>query len=144
MRADAGLDTVPGQRLSNQRPSKPPGAADPIGFDAWLAQCRERGEKPIPPDDPVFAFAAKAGIPEAMLLLHWFAFKRRRANTRKRQAGVRGWRQTFRNSVEGNWFRLWSFDAAGVARLTSVGQAMQAVMASEQRGAAAPAQGDDR
>lgn len=143
--ADATLDKAPGRNLSTLPTKQARQPSELLSFDGWLAKCREAGEKPIPPDDPVFDFAAKAGIPEALLVLHWQAFKRRRSTTRKRQAGVKGWRQTFRNSLEGNWFRLWHFDQTGVARLTSAGQALQAVMDAEGKGraAAAAGQGDD-
>jgi hypothetical protein len=52
----------------------------------------------------VFAYAAEAQIPNDFLALHWFEFKDRYADGKKKYAD---WRKVFSNSVRGNWFRLW-------------------------------------
>jgi hypothetical protein len=106
-----------------------------IELETWLRQCREAGVRAIPPDDPVMAYAESIGLTAAMLELHWWAFKRRRKANRQR--GAKGWRQAFRNSVEGNWFRLWWVGDAG-CQLTSVGLQTQRAMDAEQAG-----RGDD-
>jgi hypothetical protein len=94
-----------------------------IGLDAFLQTCREQGEKPIPADDAVFGYADRIGLPPDFVALAWRWFKARYAD--KRQAGVRGWRQTFRNAVEGNWPKYWFADDAGGWQLTTAGRQAQ-------------------
>ena len=96
---------------------------------AWLAECTANGVRPIPPDDPVFAYCATVGVGMDVLALHWWQFKRKRLDSRKRQ---RSWRQAFRNSVEGNWFRLWFLKPGMDAQLTTQGLQAQAAMLAEQ------------
>ena len=96
---------------------------------AWLAQCDERGEKPIPADDPVFGYCDRVGIGRDTLHLHWDEFKQRRGESRKRQAD---WRQTFRNSVRDNWFRLWFIPPGRPAELTSAGRQALAAHAPDE------------
>lgn len=102
--------------------------ATPIGLKAWLLQCAARGERPIPPGDPVFAYCEQVGIGGDVLALHWREFKLRRGDGAKRQ---RDWRQTFRNSVRGNWFRLWFLKPGFEAQLTTVGLQAQALLDAE-------------
>lgn len=109
-------------------------ARPPVSLKAWLAACKAEGCKPIPPDDPVFGYAAEVGIGEDILALHWWQFKRARIAAGKRQ---RDWRQTFRNSVEGNWYRLWFLKPGQGADLTTPGLQAQALMRAEQRAVAA-------
>lgn len=93
---------------------------------AWAEATRAKGEKLIPDNDPVFAYAEQAGIPAEYLDLAWLAFRRRYAvqYPDKRYAD---WRRVFRNCVEGNWLKLWYADKDGRYRLTTVGiQASQA------------------
>ena len=110
-----------------------------VGFEAWLAACAERGEKPIAADDPVFAYCDRVGISTELLLLHWREFKVRRSESRKRQAGADGWRKTFRNSVRQNWYRLWFIRPGEVAQLTTVGQQAQLDAQAEHAAKAADA-----
>jgi hypothetical protein len=100
-----------------------------ITFAAFLADCREAGIKPIPPDDPVYLAAAQVGLPDEMLVLAWFTFKRRYAETKKRQSD---WRMKFRNSVDGSWFGLWFVDADGTYRLTTRGKQAERLMEAAQ------------
>jgi hypothetical protein len=94
----------------------------PIALETWLEQCRAVGEEPIPRHDSVFAYCAAVGIDDEVLRLHWREFKRRRSGG-KRQAD---WRQTFRNSVEGNWFGLWALTPDGACVLTTKGRQARA------------------
>lgn len=104
-----------------------------LTLTAWLEQCRERGETPIPADDPVFGYCDRVGIGRDILRLHWAEFKARRSEARKRQAD---WRQTFRNSVRDNWFRLWFIPPGRPAELTSAGrQALASRGATEEEAA---------
>ncbi len=107
---------------------------------AWLAQCRAAGCKPVPESDPVFAYCAEVGISEDILALHWWLFKRRRREAGKMQ---RDWPMTLRNSVEGNWYRLWFIKPGQAAELSTQGLQAQAARAAEQRLAQASA-GDGR
>jgi hypothetical protein len=92
-----------------------------IGLKAWLSDIKARGEKPVPADDPIFAYAARVGLPEEFLALAWAAFKNRYL-TQHPDKRYRDWRRVFRNAVEGNWSKLWWLDpAAGTYGLTTVG-----------------------
>ena len=107
-----------------------PKRAAKIGFDEFRAACREADEKPIPEDDAVFAYAERIGLPSQFIALAWRWFKVRYAD--KQQAGVRGWRQTFRNAVEGNWPKLWFQADDRSWQLTTAGkQAKSAAEASD-------------
>lgn len=75
-----------------------------ISFPEFLKRCRDAGETPIPDSHPVFAYASEARIPNEFLALHWFEFKDRYADGKKKYTD---WRKVFSNSVRGNWFRLW-------------------------------------
>lgn len=93
----------------------------------WLALCREKGEMPIPADDPVYAYCAKVGIPDDLLALQWAEFKLRRGESTKRQAD---WRRAFRNSVRDNWYRLWYIAPGQAAQLTTTGRQAAAAHAA--------------
>lgn len=126
----ADVPDPPGRRRRTR--AAPAEQDDPmIELETWLRQCREQGVKPIPPDDVVFRYAETVGLPLPILQLHWWAFKRRRGQAKKRQRGAAGWRQAFRNSVEGNWFRLWFVDGDRCA-LTSHGRQQEIAMQAEQ------------
>lgn len=117
---------------ANQAASEGRGQRSLMTFKAWLADCRARGEKPIGPNDPVYALAQAIGLPGEYLALHWAEFKRTRLTQAKRQ---RDWRATFRNSVRGNWFKLWYLDAQERCELTTVGkQAMLLQQSADQQG----------
>lgn len=106
-----------------------------VTMRAWLEGCKAHGVKPIAADDPVWAYAADVGIGEEILALHWWQFKRKRHATAKKQRGAVGWAQTFRNSVEANWFRLWMMKPGQKAELTTVGLQAMAARAAEARAA---------
>lgn len=98
-------------------------------FSTFVDECRAKGEKPIPEDHPVFRFADDAGIPVEFVRLAWMEFRRDFGDggkgAKKRQAGVRGWRQHFDNAVRKGWYRLWAFDRQGECYLTPAGIALQ-------------------
>jgi hypothetical protein len=99
-------------------------------LQAWLSQCRDDRRKPVPQGDPVFAYCDEARIGLDVLELHWWQFKRRRSTAGKLQ---RDWLMTFRNSVEGNWYRLWYLRPGQAAELSTQGLQAQAARAAEQR-----------
>lgn len=105
-----GLDKV---QTSRQRRGK-----DLLTLAEWLDRCREAGVKPVAPDDAIWAYCERIGLPDDYLVLHWQEFKRRHLESGKAQSD---WKRRLRNSVEGNWYRLWFFGAAGEAQLTTVG-----------------------
>jgi DNA-binding Lrp family transcriptional regulator len=123
---------------ANNEASEPDVKRSPVGrvrkplvsLKAWLAQCREQGVKPVPEGDPLFAYCAEVGISEDILALHWWLFKRRRSEAGKMQ---RDWPMTLRNSVEGNWYRLWFIKPGQAAELSTQGLQAQAARAAEER-----------
>ncbi|TBW96724.1 hypothetical protein TP46_12300 [Xanthomonas citri pv. aurantifolii] len=100
-----------------------------------MQACRESGQSAVPSEDPVFAYADRIGLPRPFVALAWRWFKGRYAD--KRQAGVTGWRKTFRNAVEGNWPKFWFVDDAGQWHLTTTGKQAQMAADAEQLEAAA-------
>lgn len=91
-----------------------------IALKTFLDACREKGEKPILKDDPVFAYADKTGIPDDFLKLHWLEFKER--YTMPDAKRYKDWRAVYRKSVHGCWFRLWYLRADGTCGLTTQGE----------------------
>lgn len=115
-----GSDDGEGQQQKPKRAAK-------IGFAEFRAECEQAGENLIPVDDAVFAYADRIGMPHDFVALAWRWFKARYAD--KQQVGVRGWRQTFRNAVEGNWPKFWFPTEDGSWQLTTAGK--QAKLAAE-------------
>lgn len=103
-------------------PASPKAGGKATGIDAWLAACEAAGEECIPAGDPIFRWAADAGIPVDYLELAWDYFVERHSGGKKRQAD---WRATFRNAVKLNWYKLWWLGADGTTGLTSAGLAAQ-------------------
>lgn len=136
--------TVKRKHRTNTPPNPPPGGesgdAKPVGekrpreakpqltLTAWLALCKAKGEDAIPETDAVFSYCDTVGISRELLRLHWGEFKRRRTRQGKRQAD---WRQTFRNSVEDNWYRLWFIRPGQPAELTTQGHQAKALQEAE-------------
>ncbi len=129
--------TLKGQgkgEVKKKPPSSPPGGpALPVGLKAWLETVRASGEKPIPPDDAVFVYAEKVGIPPDFLALAWTVFRHTYLGARGAKR-YRDWRKVFRNAVEGNWLKLWFLAPDGTYSLTTVGH--QAQRAHDDRKAA--------
>jgi hypothetical protein len=94
---------------------------DETTLTTFLAQCREVGEQPIPPGDPVWDYAEKVGLPSELLELCWKEFRDRHLGDRKSKR-QRDWRATFRNCVRGNWYRLWYVAAGGSIQTSSAGR----------------------
>lgn len=88
----------------------------------WLQNIKAAGEKPVPEDDSIFEYADQVGIPIEFLRLCWAEFKDQYVNGGRSSKRYTDWRQTFRNAVRGNWFRLWALDAEGKAILTTQGR----------------------
>lgn len=92
-----------------------------ITLKTFLSECGNSGEAPIPEDDPIFEYAEKVGLPDRFLHLAWGVFQSKYINTSQRQASGVGWRQKFRNAVEGNWSKLWYMNGSGW-ELTTAGK----------------------
>lgn len=94
-----------------------------VSLQTFLADCRKAGVKPIPDDDPVFAYADKVQLPADFLSLQWREFKDRYQLPGSKR--YKAWRTVFLKSVKGNWFKLWFVGADGQYALTTVGQQAQ-------------------
>jgi uncharacterized protein YdaU (DUF1376 family) len=113
------------QNHNQEKPPIPPkGGKSTLGLKAWLDSLKASGEKPIPPDDAVFAYADEVGIPHDFLRLAWLEF--RHQHTQPNAKRYKDWRAHFRNAVRKNWGRLWWIDpASNTYQLTTVGQQAQ-------------------
>ena len=84
----------------------------------WVAALD--GGDAVPADDPLFAWAAKQGIPAEWIGLAWAAFEDRYADNGKRYAE---WRAAFRDHVRRGWLDIWRVDQRnGGYVLTTVGE----------------------
>lgn len=93
---------------------------NPVLLQTYLAKCKAENQKPIPENDPVFQYTEKVGIPTEWVRLHWNIFKARHTEAgSKRQ---KSWSQTFRNSVQGNWYKVWYIQPDGTCVLSTVGK----------------------
>lgn len=125
----APLAVVASTQPATPPPPDPPAQskARPLcGLKAWLAAVKAAGEKPIPDDDAVFAYADSVDLPRDFLHLAWIEF--RHAYTQPDARRYRDWRAVFRKAVRQNWLKLWYLDGKAYA-LTTVGQ--QARLARE-------------
>lgn len=102
----------------------PPKGGSSVSFKTWLQTVKEKGEKPIPEDDAVFAYAEQVGIPTDFLSLAWSEMKARYSDPHSKR--YKDWRRVFRTAVRANWFKLWYFDtASNTYALTTQGQQAQ-------------------
>ncbi|MCX7170309.1 MAG: DUF1376 domain-containing protein [Proteobacteria bacterium] len=113
----------PGRKKSSKKPA--------IEFKTFLADCKAKGEKPISDYKPTLAYAQSISLPDGFLELCWNEFYRRHqpggvSETKRRS----DWRRTFRNCLEGNWYKLWWHNAAtGQYELTTAGRTAEKVAA---------------
>jgi len=123
------------RREEKKTPISPQGGkkSGPVGLKTWLEVVKAKGEKAIPDDDPVVAYAEEVKIPHSYLRLAWFEFVHRYGQPDAKK--YRDWRAVFRKAVRGNWLKLWFLDAASNEYgLTTVGH--QAQRAHDDRRAA--------
>lgn len=110
--------------LNHQEPpvgasaKKPVRQKDRKTFRAWYEVTKVGGGKIVPDDDPIRGYTEKVGLDANFLGLHWEWFKAKQLESSKTQAD---WLQTFRNSVKGNYGRLW-YRGEGVWILTAAGK----------------------
>jgi phage replication O-like protein O len=92
------------ENLSKETKQKKAARPDVL-FDAWLAETKAAGQKPIPEDHSVFNYAEKVGLPLDFIRLCWLEFKATfTGNTKKKYAD---WPAAFSNYVRKNYFKLW-------------------------------------
>lgn len=118
----------PCQNGNNDLPKRQPQKTTPkdttkrqsaqIGIKKFLDQCKAEKIQPVPPEDPVFKYADKTGIPHDWLHLCWLEFVERSIESGKRYAD---WRAAFRNCVRSNWYKLWWAKPEGDMGLTTTG-----------------------
>lgn len=114
-------------------PIPPEGASRPaktvaVSLPTWLVTIKAKGEKAIPEDDPVRTYASEVGIPDELMRLAWWEFRKRYSEPDAKR--YKDWRAVFRKAVRGNWLKLWHFDG-GEYRLTTVGHQAEAAMGVE-------------
>lgn len=90
-----------------------------ITLKNFLDQCQQRGEKPIPEDDVVWAYAEKVGISDEMISAAWTEFKLYWLSEQKRK---KDWSGTFLNAVRQNRSRLWFLKEGEEAQWTTAGE----------------------
>lgn len=111
------------------KPKRPPRAKSAkVTFAQWRDTAKASGEKLIPESDPVFEYAADAGISIEFLQLAWVEFREAYKDNGKQYAD---WRAVFRTCVRRNWYRLWFLKPDGTCELTTAG--VQAMNAAEAR-----------
>ena len=112
--------SVPVQRKGGKRKPK----ATEVTFSVWAESLD--GADAIPPDDPVFATAAKAGIPHDFVALAWSWMEATYgAGGPRQEKTYADWRKVFRNAVEGNWPEYWAVNRQGEFYLTTKGVTAQ-------------------
>ncbi len=104
--------------------AKPRKSSSAKTFRKWSEELKSAGEELITTVDPIFTYAADAGIPVEFLRLAWVEFRDRYNAEDKRYSD---WRNVFRKSVRECWMKLWYLDS-GEYKLTSKGQQAMAVM----------------
>lgn len=134
---------IPGKEKENPQPPeggkkrRKPNPEGSTCLRTWLDGLKARQEQPVPPDDPVFAYAQRVGLPRDFLGLAWRQFRHRYSEQHPGKR-YRDWRRVFRNAVEGNWLKLWWLDpASGQYALTTVGLQAQRSHEQQQGGKAA-------
>lgn len=118
------LGTGKGKEQGTGKGKKPRAARAPkpdLTLTDWTDTLPD-GSFAIPPEDPIFDWAAKAGIPPDWIDLAWRAFADRYgpngAGKAKRYAD---WRAVFRTAVKDDWLHVWRHTPQGFV-LTTVGE----------------------
>ena len=130
---DVHQGTVKGEGIDTPIAPKGASKAGAVSLRTWVDAIKAKGEKPIPPGDPVLAYADKVALPREYLVLAWQQFLHTYTTSRDAKR-YRDWRKVFRNAVEANWLKLWFLAPDGTYSLTTVGH--QAQRAHDDRKAA--------
>lgn len=89
-------------------------------------------ERFVPENSPIFDYIESVGLPDDFLRLHWAWFI-----GQYMPDGPRGgkkytdWRKVFRNSLEGNWGKLWAVNRSGEYYLTTQGEQLRRAVAAK-------------
>ncbi len=122
---------IPDSLIPDSLEKKPPSPKGAIMFRTWLKNIGE--ENPIPESDPIFVWAASAGIPDNFLLIAWLEFK---VGFESKDKKYKDWRAVFRDYVRKNYLKLWWISDVGYELTTAGRQAMNVLNAEQKRGAA--------
>lgn len=97
--------------------------SDQRTFRQWYESAKPAadaiGDKVIPLSDPIRGYLTKLGLDREFLILHFEWFKEKYLTDAKKQ---KDWLATFRNSIKGNWAKLWYRTPDGAWRLTVAGK----------------------
>lgn len=126
-RMDATQTTIEpskNQEGADEPPTRP--VSTKVIFQKWFELVTKSGEPAITAHSPTWDYAQRVGLPDDLVALAWFAFKRRytEGENYKRKKYV-DWRQTFRNALEGNWLKLWYATGNGYELTTKGVQAQR-------------------
>lgn len=126
--ATHGTDPVPRAEHEQKEKKKSNRKSDLslLTFSDWKQSLKQRDEKLIPTDDPIFQFVDDAGIPDEFHYLAWTAFQQRYQDSSDRCSD---WRARYRRAIREDWLKLWRFDdVMGEYVLTNAGQQLQRVV----------------
>ena len=114
----------PSEKSSAKKPSV---AERKLTLRAWLADIKAKGERAIPENHAVFAYAEKVKIPHEFLHLAWITFRSRYTDENSTYASKRyvDWRKVFFNAIKDNWLKLWFLNADEQYVLTTQGKQAQ-------------------
>jgi hypothetical protein len=87
-------------------------------FKAWYEETKAANPEILSPDDPIHQYLEKLGLGWDFFLVHWRVFKAKHLESKRLQAD---WPQALRNSVKGNYGRLWYRTNEGRWKLTTAG-----------------------
>lgn len=111
-------------------PSKP--KREDKTLKAYLDDCRQAGQKPVPADHAIRAYCRDAGISDEMLQVAWCVFRDEYTAGTNKAKRYKDWPGHFANAVKGCWAKLWWTDGTTVA-WTSRGQQEKAVLDARAR-----------
>jgi hypothetical protein len=83
-------------------------------LQAYLDVCKAAGQKPLPPDHPIRAWCADAGITAEMLQVAWCVFRDEHLTGKSKDKTQKDWPAHFANSVRRRWYQLWYTSDQGV------------------------------
>lgn len=106
-----------------------PRAKKSLSLSDWIAQCKEKNERPIPDNHSVYKYADSIKLPDEFVRITWFEFKSYFIDTPTKKQ--KDWRMHFANFIRANYLRIWYTDESGEFKLTSRGlQAKKAMEAT--------------
>ena len=114
-------------RETPDKPAPPRTKREDKTLKAYLAECKDAGVKPLPPDHPIRDYCRDAGISEEMLAVAWCVFRDDYTTGTNKAKRYKDWPGHFANAVRGCWAKLWYTGEGGVA-WTSRGQQEKGVL----------------